>query len=142
PYQERGVAWLQFLRRGELGGILADDMGLGKTVQALAHLAIEKAEGRLDRPALVVAPTSLMANWRREAERFAPELRILTLHGLDRRKSFPAIAAHDVVLTTYPLLQRDRETLIAQHWHAPIPDEAQTITNPDAATTRTVRAIQ
>jgi hypothetical protein len=71
-YQKDGLGWLQFLREVELGGILADDMGLGKTVQTLAHLLIEKQSGRADRPSLVVAPTSLMANWRLEAARFAP----------------------------------------------------------------------
>ena len=138
PYQSRGVDWLQFLRAAGLGGVLADDMGLGKTVQALAHFAIEKASGRLDRPALVVAPTSLMANWRREAERFVPQLKVLILHGSDRKTRFAEIAAHDLVLTTYPLLARDHATLGAQPWHLVVLDEAQTIKNPDAATTRLV----
>ncbi|MEA2078609.1 MAG: DEAD/DEAH box helicase, partial [Pseudomonadota bacterium] len=80
-YQRQGLAWLQFLREHGLAGVLADDMGLGKTVQALAHLLLEKVDGRMDRPSLVVAPTSLMVNWRREAARFAPGLRVLTLHG-------------------------------------------------------------
>ena len=73
PYQADGLSWLSFLREVGLGGILADDMGLGKTVQALALIAAEKSDGRLDQPALVIAPTSLMANWRLEAEKFAPE---------------------------------------------------------------------
>jgi SNF2 family DNA or RNA helicase len=77
PYQGQGLNWLQFLRRYDLGGILADDMGLGKTVQALAHILAEKEAGRADRPSLVVAPTSLMFNWRREAARFAPSLELL-----------------------------------------------------------------
>jgi superfamily II DNA or RNA helicase len=138
PYQAQGVAWLQFLREGELGGVLADDMGLGKTIQALAHLAIEKASGRADRPSLVIAPTSLMANWRHEAERFAPELRVLTLHGLQRKTLFRSIASHDLVLTTYPLLARDHEVLTAQPWHVLVLDEAQVVKNPDAQTTRLV----
>src|SRR5205823_14673536 len=103
PYQARGVDWLQFLRAAGLGGILADEMGLGKTVQTLAHLAIEKASGRMDRPALVVAPTSVLVNWRREAERFVRDLKVLTLRGLDRKSRFGEIAGHDLVLTTYPL---------------------------------------
>ena len=77
PYQLEGLAWLQHLRANELAGILADDMGLGKTAQTLAHLLTEKHAGRLDRPALVVLPTSLIFNWKREAERFAPDLRVL-----------------------------------------------------------------
>jgi SNF2 family DNA or RNA helicase len=80
-YQRQGLDWLQFLREYGLGGVLADDMGLGKTVQALAHLLVEKESGRADRPSLVIAPTSLLFNWRREAERFTPALRVLSLHG-------------------------------------------------------------
>jgi len=100
-YQRQGLSWLQFLREHGLGGVLADDMGLGKTVQALAHLLLEKTRGRMDRPSLVVAPTSLMVNWQREAARFAPELRVLTLHGPQRRRYFNALADYDLVLTTY-----------------------------------------
>ncbi len=141
PYQREGVAWLSLLRDVGLGGILADDMGLGKTVQALAFLCIEKAAGRLDRPALVVAPTSLMANWAREAARFAPALRVLTLHGPARKGAFPSIPSHDLVLTTYPLVARDRATLAAQGWHVLMLDEAQTIKNPEATTTKTILTL-
>ncbi len=141
PYQAEGVAWLSLLRDVGLGGILADDMGLGKTVQALAFLAIEKAAGRLDRPALVVAPTSLMGNWAREAERFAPDLRVLTLHGLARKALFDAIPDHDLVLTTYPLVARDREVLAAREWHVLLLDEAQTIKNPNATTTKLILSL-
>ena len=141
PYQAEGLSWLSFLHDVGLGGILADDMGLGKTVQTLALIAGEKSEGRLDKPALVIAPTSLMANWRREAERFAPDLRVLTLHGLDRKERFSTIADSDLVLTTYPLIGRDREVLKAQIWSLLILDEAQTIKNPDAATTRLIREL-
>jgi len=136
PYQAQGVAWLQFLRGAGLGGVLADDMGLGKTVQTLAHLAIEQAAGRLDRPALIVCPTSLIPNWLREAARFAPALRVLPLHGPARKQRFEDIAAHDLVLTTYPLLTRDQAALTAQDWHLVVLDEAQTIKNPNAETTR------
>ena len=87
-YQLQGLNWLQFLREFDLGGILADDMGLGKTVQTLAHILVEKREGRLDRPCLVVCPTSVVPNWQAEAARFAPELRVLSLHGPDRAKRF------------------------------------------------------
>ena len=136
PYQAEGVAWLQCLRGVGLGGVLADDMGLGKTVQTLAHLAIEQAAGRLDRPALIVCPTSLVPNWLREAARFAPALRVLPLHGPARKSRFGEIAAHDLVLTTYPLLTRDQEALTTQDWHLVVLDEAQTIKNPNAETTR------
>jgi superfamily II DNA or RNA helicase len=129
PYQRAGLAWLQFLREHDLGGILADDMGLGKTVQAIAHLQLEKEAGRLARPALVVAPTSVVHNWQLECARFAPALRVLVLHGLARRAAFADIGTHDVVLTTYPLLPRDVETLAQHEFHVVIFDEAQNLKN-------------
>ena len=141
-YQAHGLAWLQFLRRAGLGGVLADDMGLGKTVQALAHLAVEQAEGRLDRPALVVCPTSLVPNWQAEATRFAPSLRTLVLHGPDRSDRFAIIGGHDLVITTYPLLARDHAVLTVQDWHVVILDEAQTIKNPLANTSKLARTLR
>jgi superfamily II DNA or RNA helicase len=135
-YQSQGVDWLQFLASAGLGGVLADDMGLGKTVQTLAHLMIEKAAGRLDRPSLIVCPTSLIPNWSAEAARFAPKLSVLPLHGAGRKSNFAKIPKHDVVLSTYPLLTRDHEVLAEQEWHIVILDEAQSIKNPNAETTR------
>jgi hypothetical protein len=137
-YQTEGLAWLQFLRSYDLGGILADDMGLGKTLQALAHVLLEKEAGRLDRPALVVAPTSVIPNWASEAARFAPSLRVHVSHGLKRKESFDRIAEHDLVLTTYPLLARDKEALVARPFHLVILDEAQQIKN---AQTQAARAV-
>jgi len=142
PYQAQGVAWLDLLRESGLGGVLADDMGLGKTVQMLALLALEKSRGNLTRPALVIAPTSLMTNWFNEAQKFAPDLKVLVLHGSNRKQSFAAISEHDVVLTTYPLIARDHELLLARDWHIAVLDEAQTIKNPNAATTRWIREIK
>ncbi|MCF7979319.1 MAG: DEAD/DEAH box helicase [Chromatiaceae bacterium] len=141
PYQQEGVSWMQFLRDFELGGVLADDMGLGKTMQALAHLLIEKAAGRADRPSLVVAPTSLMFNWKREAERFAPTLRVVILQGPKRQEHFDALAEQDLVLTTYALLPRDLEVLRAQPWHLLILDEAQAIKNPRSKAAQAVRSL-
>jgi SNF2 family DNA or RNA helicase len=142
PYQEQGLAWLQFLREYGLGGILADDMGLGKTVQALAHLLIEKQSGRLDRPALVVAPTSVLPNWKAEAARFAPQLRVHVSHGLKRKTFFAQIAAHDIVLTTYPLLARDQEALMGHEFHLVILDEAQQIKNAQTQAARVVSQLK
>jgi superfamily II DNA or RNA helicase len=132
PYQAEGLSWLGFLREAQFGGVLADDMGLGKTVQALSFLAHEKAEGRLDKPALIVSPTSVLPNWQAEAERFAPELSVLPLKGLERRQMFEQIPQADLVLTTYPLLARDHQVLLAQEFHVAILDEAQAIKNPKA----------
>ncbi|MBA2721555.1 MAG: DEAD/DEAH box helicase, partial [Methylibium sp.] len=128
-YQLHGLAWLQYLREHRLAGILADDMGLGKTAQVLAHLLVEQQAGRLDLPALVVLPTSLIANWQAEAARTAPALRVLTLQGAARARDFERMAEHDVVFTTYPLLWRDIDALRAQPWHLVILDEAQMVKN-------------
>ncbi len=140
-YQKDGLSWLQFLRDFRLGGVLADDMGLGKTVQTLAHLLVEKEAGRADLPSLVVAPTSLMVNWRREAERFAPELRVLTLHGPERKASFDLIPEHDLVLTTYPLLPRDADEVLGHRYHVVVLDEAQHIKNPRAKVSQLVQQV-
>ena len=94
-YQKEGLAWLQFLREQNLSGILADDMGIGKTAQTLAHLLLEKEAGRLDRPALIVLPTSLIFNWKHEAARFAPDLSVLSLHGPERKSRFAEIPGQD-----------------------------------------------
>jgi superfamily II DNA or RNA helicase len=128
-YQQQGLNWLQFLRTHQLAGILADDMGLGKTLQTLVHIACEKAEGRLDRPVLIVAPVSLLGNWRREIERFTPELSCMVWHGSERHGEAERIAAHDIVITPYSLLARDRERWAQQPWHLVVLDEAQNIKN-------------
>ena len=141
-YQKTGLNWLQFLREYELGGILADDMGLGKTVQTLAHLLVEKKARRADRPSLVVAPTSLMVNWKRETQRFAPSLKVLVLQGADRKQKFSQIESHDLVLTTYPLLSRDTDVLLKQEWHSVILDEAQHIKNPKSKAAQTARQLK
>ncbi|HBV20282.1 MAG TPA: helicase SNF2 [Nitrosomonas sp.] len=140
-YQQKGLNWLQFLRAYCFGGILADDMGLGKTVQTLAHLLLEKESGRMDKPCLIVAPTSLMSNWRREAQRFTPDLSVLILQGSERKQRFDEIVRHDLVLTTYPLLRRDEKDLLANAYYYLILDEAQVIKNPKAQAARVVRRI-
>ncbi|WP_155890637.1 DEAD/DEAH box helicase [Desulfuromonas sp. TF] len=129
PYQGQGLSWLQFLREYGFGGILADDMGLGKTVQALAYLLSEKEAGRLENPALVVAPTSVLGNWRREAARFAPDLKVLVLHGPDRAGHFETLACYDLIITSYALLHRDAAVLRRHLFHSVILDEAQAIKN-------------
>jgi superfamily II DNA or RNA helicase len=142
PYQQQGLAWLQFIAASGTGGVLADDMGLGKTVQVLAHLECERAAGRLTRPALVVAPTSLIFNWQDEAQRHAPGLRVLALTGSDRSKRFDQIADHDLVLTSYALLPRDRDVLEAQRWHVVIADEAHLVKNPRTRAAGAIRALR
>ena len=138
PYQQFGVDWLQHLRAHGLGGFLADDMGLGKTAQSIAHIVIEQAEGRLDRPALVVVPTSLVANWVAELGKFAPHLNLTVLHGVDRHSRRADLAGMHVVITTYTVLARDIEAMKTLPWHLVVLDEAQVIKNPDAKATRAV----
>jgi len=142
PYQRAGLNWLQFLREYDLGGLLADDMGLGKTLQTLAHICLEKEQGRLTAPALVIAPTSLVHNWIAEAARFAPQLRSLQLHGTDRRRDFERIAQSDLVVTSFALLARDIEQLGAQEFHLLIVDEAQNIKNPRTQAAIAIRLLK
>jgi len=140
-YQQHGLNWLQHLRRLDLGALLADDMGLGKTIQTLAHILKEKETGALSSPALVVAPTSLMHNWQAEAARFTPDLKVLLLHGSDRKSSFSRLEQYDLVLTTYALLHRDAHVLNRRHWSMLILDEAQYIRNPRTHAARTAREL-
>jgi SNF2 family DNA or RNA helicase len=142
PYQKEGVNWLQFLMHSGLSGVLADDMGLGKTVQTLAHILIEKKSGRLNAPCLVAAPTSLMPNWLQETNRFAPELKVMTLHGPRRAHLYKEIENYDIILTTYPLLVRDKEIFVNKHFHIVILDEAHLIKNPMAKMTQVAMQLQ
>jgi superfamily II DNA or RNA helicase len=138
PYQQHGVDWLQHLRSHNLSGFLADDMGLGKTAQTIAHIVVEQAAGRLDRPALIVVPTSLVSNWRAELAKFAPSLRVTVLHGLDRHEKRGRLDGLHVVITTYTVLARDIEEMTQIPWHIVVLDEAQAIKSPDAKATRAV----
>jgi SNF2 family DNA or RNA helicase len=138
-YQQQGLNWMQYLREQGLAGVLADDMGLGKTVQTLAHILAEKEAGRLDRPALIVVPTTLVHNWREEARRFAPELKVLVLNGPQRKERFDQIGEHELILTTYALLWRDQKVLAEHEYHLLILDEAQYVKN---ATTKAAQAIR
>lgn len=129
-YQKEGVDWLNFLREFQLGGVLADDMGLGKTIQVLTHLLAEKESGRQKGPNLIIAPTSLMANWENECNRFTPDLKVLILQGAQRQSQFENIHSADIVLSTYPLINRDKEIFLEHNFHYLILDEAQYIKNP------------
>ncbi|WP_324734601.1 DEAD/DEAH box helicase [Pseudomonas paeninsulae] len=142
PYQLHGLAWMQALGELEIGGVLADDMGLGKTLQTLAHILSEKQAGRLDRPALIVMPTSLIPNWQDEAAHFTPQLKVLALYGAKRRPLFQLIGDHDIVLTTYALLPRDLKALAAQPYHLLILDEAQNIKNPRSKAAQAAGQLQ
>lgn len=137
-YQKEGLSWLQFLREHQLAGVLADDMGLGKTIQILSYAMMEKESNRLQSPILVVAPTSVLPNWSREAKRFCPDLNLLSFYGPKRKDLVEEIPKSDLVLTTYPLLYRDKEILENLFFHTVILDEAQYIKNSQAKMTQVV----
>ncbi len=144
PYQRRGVAWIELLERVGMGACLADDMGLGKTATVLGVLESERSEGVGEGPTLVVCPTSVVGNWRREVERFAPDLRVVVHHGAARPRGDAlryAVAGADVVVTSYALVERDRGAIAAIPWRRLVLDEAQQVKNPAARQTRAVRAI-
>jgi superfamily II DNA or RNA helicase len=157
PYQEQGYQWLHFLHDINSGGILADDMGLGKTVQTIALLlAVKslvekeaKAEGKEDASpgkkafkTLIVAPTSVVFNWMRELDKFAPSLTHMIWHGGDRKERTDELEDADVVITSYALLRRDEELLAKLDLTYAILDEAQNIKNPLSATARAAKRLK
>jgi SNF2 family DNA or RNA helicase len=146
PYQKQGVAWMEFLSRYHFGGVLADDMGLGKTLQVLSWLALRKAEGRLTHPALVVCPKTLLLAWRDEAQKFTPDLSLLVVDGLleSRKQIVKQMSAHDVVITSYSLLQRDILQYVEEQniFSALILDEAQYIKNAQTGTAKAVKLLR
>ncbi len=141
-YQKRGVAWLQYLENLGLNPCLADDMGLGKTLEVIACLLKEREEEDGLGPTLIIAPTSVLGNWRKEIERFAPELHTMVHQGStrlkDKQKFVDACLAHDVVLTSFALARLDEKLLQGLKWHRVVVDEAQNIKNPHAAQTRAI----
>ena len=145
PYQERGLSWLVTMGSLGLGACLADDMGLGKTMQLLAFLLRHQAAARRDlRPALLVAPTSVVGNWEREVERFAPSLEIVRHYGGARATTAGDLLKKPqaLVVTTYGLLRRDAELLGRVDWSVAALDEAQNIKNAASATARAARALR
>ncbi len=141
PYQRAGLGWLDALAEHGLCGILADDMGLGKTLQTLAHILSQRRRGRLDAPTLVVAPTSVLGNWAREAAKFAPKLAVRVWHGADRHDAPLADAAADLVITSYALTLRDRDLLAGHGFGLLVLDEAQHIKNAAAKTARALKSL-
>ena len=149
PYQVKGLSWLAFLDRFGLGACLADDMGLGKTIQLIALLLSEREAAAREGdkripPTLLVVPTSVVGNWVRELRRFSPELKALVHHGTARASGEAMIneaRRHDVVITTYALVHRDRETLGLNRWWRVCLDEAQNIKNPTAKQSMAIRDL-
>ncbi|NER50209.1 MAG: DEAD/DEAH box helicase [Symploca sp. SIO1A3] len=144
PYQLRGVSWLAFLERWGLGACLADDMGLGKTPQFIAFLLHLQEQELLDKPTLVVCPTSVLGNWEREVKKFGPSLKTIVHHGDKRskRSAFAkAVKDKQVVITSYPLIYRDLTTLQGVEWQGVALDEAQNIKNPSAKQSQAIRQL-
>ncbi|PKG40743.1 DEAD/DEAH box helicase [Psychromonas sp. Urea-02u-13] len=140
-YQLAGLNWLVFLNEYGFSGVLADDMGLGKTIQALAYLLYKKQHKQLNQPAIVICPTSLVGNWVNEAKKFTPDLKVVVLHGADRHQHFSTLSDYDLVVTTYPLVGRDFAQLEPIHFSDLILDEAQTIKNPLAKMTKSIKQL-
>jgi SNF2 family DNA or RNA helicase len=144
PYQQLGVAWLWHLYRQELGGILADEMGLGKTLQAIALITAVRASRQrtvLRPPHLVVCPASLVENWRREAVRFAPELKVFVHHG-NRRLAGKDFVSQDLVLTSYGTLARDAVLFESVEFDLILADEAQHLKNRRTQAAQSLRALR
>ncbi|MBA8823377.1 non-specific serine/threonine protein kinase [Saccharopolyspora lacisalsi] len=143
PYQQRGLSWLALFGELGLGAILADDMGLGKTIQLLALEAHDRRE--IPRgPTLLVCPTSLVGNWRREAQRFAPGLTVHVHHGADRVRGpnfVKSTDGADLVVTTYGLAAKDAEMLRGVHWRRVVLDEAQQVKNSASKQAVAVRSL-
>ncbi|MCB0338738.1 MAG: DEAD/DEAH box helicase, partial [Bdellovibrionales bacterium] len=142
PYQRDGMSWMHFLHEFGFGGVLADEMGLGKTVQTLSLLQYLKGKKKLNSPSLIVVPTSIIKNWAYEAARFTPNLKILVLHGTERKDYFSKLSSYDLIITSYALLRIDRKELEKQSFHYVILDEAQNIKNFQAATTKAAKALK
>jgi SNF2 family DNA or RNA helicase len=144
PYQSRGVGWLSFLEQWSLGACLADDMGLGKTIQLIAFLLHLQEQDSLNAPTLLICPTSVLGNWEREVQKFAPSLKVMLHHGEGRPKGrdfVRAVQGIDLVLSSYALVHRDIKDLQAVAWRGVVLDEAQNIKNPDAKQSQAVRQL-
>lgn len=137
PYQDKGFKWLYSNTSKGFGSCMADDMGLGKTIQVISLLLKLKEENKLKKPALVICPTTLVGNWKKECEKFAPSLDVCIYHGLDRDLKVD----HDVVVTTYGLLRQDKKIFSEKEWSIQIIDEAQNIKNPETAQSLAVKSI-
>lgn len=145
PYQHVGMSWLLELRKWRMGACLADDMGLGKTIQFLSYLAYCKEQKGIDRPFLLICPTSVLGNWQREIQRFLPSLAVLVHHGPQRwtKEKFTEEALqYDLILTTYSLIQRDHAFLSPIRWEGVILDEAQHIKNPSSLQSKVIRKLK
>jgi SNF2 family DNA or RNA helicase len=140
PYQESGWLWLSYMWREGLGAILADEMGLGKTIQLIALLASPEREEAA--PSLVIAPSTVMENWRREILKFAPALKTQIHQGPARSGDYRTLLSTDIVITSYDTVVRDTSMFRMIDWQIVILDEAQAIKNPDTARAIAVKELK
>lgn len=139
PYQKTGYLWLKYMLQESQGCILGDEMGLGKTMQVIALMLYLKQTGNV--PVLVIAPISLLANWKRECQKFAPTLNVCIHHGGTRTGNYKALLQYDVVVTSYTTVVSDIHMLNMIKWELVALDEAQNIKNPDSARTKNCKAL-
>ncbi|WP_140937295.1 DEAD/DEAH box helicase [Sphingobacterium lumbrici] len=145
PYQQAGYNWFHFLQEFKFGGVLADDMGLGKTVQTLAFLQKQKEDLKSTdhaKTSLLILPTSLVYNWQKEADRFAPKLRILLHTGSNRFKDPFAFSHFDLVITTYGIVRSDEAILGKFFFNYIILDESQNIKNPTSKSFKSIKTLK
>ncbi|MDR2913292.1 MAG: DEAD/DEAH box helicase [Tannerella sp.] len=143
PYQLRGYSWMYKNARLGFGSLLADDMGLGKTLQVITTLLKFKHDGYLkDKPALVIVPTTLLSNWEKEIQRFAPDLNVFIYYGPNRKFDAKVIRKQDVVVTSYGMARSDVDLLKKQEWYTVVIDEAQNIKNNETAQTKAIKQIK
>ncbi len=145
PYQIKGVSWLAFLKQFGLGACLADDMGMGKTIQLITLLLHDReSQQKSVLPTLLICPMSIVGNWQRELQKFAPSLRVMVHHGNERlagQAFADEVAKHDIVITTYALALRDKEHLSSIAWEQVVIDEAQNIKNESAKQTQAIKKL-
>lgn len=147
PYQQEGFEWLTFMRDQNFGAVLADDMGLGKTVQMISYLLYTYENLKVDEPTLIICPTSVLGNWQKELDRFAPSLKVMTHYGSTRLKDdgFKTVLQSDkpnIVLSTYGTISQDIEFLEHIDWATVTLDEAQNIKNMQTLQSRAIRRLK
>ena len=141
PYQQSGYEWMYKNSRIGFGSLIADDMGLGKTLQVITTLLKLKEDGELEKhKALIIVPTTLLTNWAKEIQKFAPALRAHIYHGSNRQLEL--LEEADILITTYGVVRSESSKLQKQKWLVVVIDEAQNIKNPTTAQTKAVKKIK
>jgi len=138
PYQQTGLKWLWTNSSKGFGCCMADDMGLGKTIQVISLILKLKEENKLSKPVLVICPTTLLGNWMKELQMFAPDLTVFQYHGTDRK----LVLDTDIILTTYAIMRIDIDEMKKHIWGMIIVDEAQNMKNPDTAQTLAIKTLK